>query len=192
MGYITPNTVTGSDVLTAALWNTQIRGNMEGLRKPHSCEVRLDAGIANYASNAPIAWQALNWDTSSLALFPQQQPPPPMWSAGSPTRVFIRESGLYLVTLKVLAIASPNPNAVNLNLLVDDQTFDYNRTYPVAVGSPLTSIAMTLSAQVNLTTQNWLGGSVVFDHSLQPTNPTYQLAGSNSTRLCVTRIAVTS
>jgi len=34
MAYTTPNTVTGSDVLTAALWNAQIRDNFAFLQKP--------------------------------------------------------------------------------------------------------------------------------------------------------------
>lgn len=83
MGYTTPNTVSGSDTLTAALWNTQIRDNMEWLRKPPACQVYRNASTA-YTSGA-ISFTTSAFDNDA------------MWSAASPSRVTIKTAGIYLI-----------------------------------------------------------------------------------------------
>lgn len=56
MPYTTPSTVTSSDVLTAALWNTQIRDNLETLRKPTMAITALGASVT-VASETDTAFQ---------------------------------------------------------------------------------------------------------------------------------------
>jgi hypothetical protein len=87
MAYITPNTVTGSDVLTAALWNTQIRDNFEAVTKPAFVSVRRSSNISSYASGTPISWSTTDGT-----------PTAGMWSASQPTRLTAPQTGLYLLT----------------------------------------------------------------------------------------------
>ena len=181
MAYITPNTVTGSDVLTAALWNTQIRDNFEAVRNPVTCEVRLNAGLT-YVSGTTFPWQALGWDTSP--------PASPMWSASDPTKVFIRETAIYLVTLKVLAVLSPVPFYSQVNLSVNGSQVDYNRTYSQGYSNPNAIIAMTLTSQLSLNNGSYLSASLDFDQPAGTKANT--IAGSNDTRLCVTRLSAAS
>lgn len=66
MPYTTPNTVTGSDTLTAALWNAQIRDNFEDVAKPHSVKAVSAVAVAATSGTA-VSWTAADeWDTSSM------------------------------------------------------------------------------------------------------------------------------
>lgn len=98
MGYVTPNTVSGSDVLTASLWNTQIRDNMDALNNPPSCRVaRVSAApltltiLSPTSSAVPfITWEsALSanecWDNDG------------MWNPSTPEFITIQTSGIYSV-----------------------------------------------------------------------------------------------
>lgn len=89
MPYTTPSTVTGSDVLTAALWNTQIRDNLEWLRKPQLACVYLQGTQPALAAGSTISWNAALYDTSTT---------PVTWSVGDPTKLYFRDAGVYDVT----------------------------------------------------------------------------------------------
>lgn len=89
MPYTTPNTVTGSDVLTAALWNLQIRDNFEAVRKPQSaCVYMVDPSSASFSDGVAVSWTASLWDTEIAT---------PSWTIGDPTKLYVRETGLYRV-----------------------------------------------------------------------------------------------
>jgi len=187
MPYITPNTVTGSDVLTAALWNTQIRDNMEELRNPVSCEVGLSSTINPYTSNSAISWQVKNWDTSST----------PMWTlATNPTRITIRETGLYLVVFKVYTTHSPTPQGVSLNLSVNGVLTDRDSTTPISASGP-SFAESTFSTHLPLSVNDYVTAAVAYNYSVTPITPIYTLVansprGYNQTRLSVTRISATT
>lgn len=86
MPYTPPSTVTGSDVLTAALWNTQIRDNLNELRfNPYFVRAVLTSSINPYTGSAAIPWSSATHNVGG------------MWSAGSPTAITIQATGLYLV-----------------------------------------------------------------------------------------------
>jgi hypothetical protein len=81
--YTPPSTVTGSDVLTAALWNTQVKDNLNELRNPPVARVTISSALTSY-TGADISWAAAPLNVGS------------MWSAGSPTRITAPQTGLYL------------------------------------------------------------------------------------------------
>lgn len=89
MGYTTPNTVTGSDVLTAALWNTQVRDNLEWLRKPQNAMVYLTGAQPALSTGGTITWTTAAWDTSTS---------PVSWSVTDGSKVFVREAGIYMIS----------------------------------------------------------------------------------------------
>lgn len=99
MPYTTPNTVTGSDVLTAALWNTQIRDNLEWLRKPQNAMVYLQSTQPALSNGNTISWNAAAWDSSTS---------PATWSSSDPTKLYVRESGIYTLggTMRMTTTAS--------------------------------------------------------------------------------------
>ena len=100
MPYTPPSTVTGSDVLTAALWNTQIRDNFEWLRKPPAAHViRTTAWTAT--TGTAIPWEQALFDTN-----------PTSWTVSSPTQLTINTDGIYLVSASIegtntIAFATP-------------------------------------------------------------------------------------
>jgi hypothetical protein len=87
MPYTPPNTVSGSDVLTAALWNTQIKDNMAVLRNPESCCVLTNTEKSLTTGHNQVSWDVLGWDTDTN--------PTAMWSAADPTTVYPRTAGIY-------------------------------------------------------------------------------------------------
>jgi len=89
MPYTTPSTVTGSDVLTAALWNTQIRDNLEFFRKPQNACVVCVASATAVAANTGNPYNTLLYDTGTGTA---------SWTIGDPTKLYVRETGLYRVS----------------------------------------------------------------------------------------------
>lgn len=89
MPYTTPNTVTGSDVLTAALWNTQVKDNLEWLRKPQNAMVYLTGTQPALSTGGTISWNAAAWDTSTS---------PVTWSLTDASKLYVREAGIYMLT----------------------------------------------------------------------------------------------
>jgi hypothetical protein len=93
MPYTTPSTVTGSDVLTAALWNTQIRDNFEEVAKPYSCRASRYAGstlslVAGFPTT--INWTAndtRNWDFTGMHDL-----------SVNPERILLPEAGIYMAS----------------------------------------------------------------------------------------------
>lgn len=85
MAYTPPSTVTGSDVLTAALWNAQIRDNLEWLRKPPACRAVVTSAytITNLTA---ITYNSASYDTD-----------PTMWTISQPSRITIRTAGLWRI-----------------------------------------------------------------------------------------------
>lgn len=102
MPYTPPNTVTGSDVLTAALWNTQVKDNLNELRNPPFCKVILTSTVTSYTSNTDITWSSAQFNVGS------------MWSSGQPTRITASQTGLYLVTFNCHFSTGPGANACQL------------------------------------------------------------------------------
>lgn len=111
MPYTTPSTVTGSDVLTAALWNTQIRDNFEAVAKPPSVSVRLNTTISSYVDDTPIAWNAT-----------ENTPTPGMWAAGSPSLITVPEAGMYLVAGTIRINTGPGGNLRLLRVVKNGST----------------------------------------------------------------------
>ena len=89
MPYTPPSTVTGSDVLTAALWNTQIRDNFAALFTPPSAHVVRLTPLTLTGSD-DIPWEQARWDTN-----------PTSWSASDPTKVIINTDGIYLISASI-------------------------------------------------------------------------------------------
>lgn len=89
--YQTPPTVTGTDLLTSAAWNTYVRDNLEVVGRPPSLSLYLtsDTTYNGYTSN--IDWDAAEWQTDSA-----------MWSAATnPNQVTITVDGWYLVLTEI-------------------------------------------------------------------------------------------
>lgn len=95
MGYTPPDTVTGSSVLTAALWNQQVRDNEEWLRKRPMCQVhRLTTWTA---SGTAISWTTTAaFDTDS------------MFSSATPTRITFKTAGIYSISSYIVAVGAAN------------------------------------------------------------------------------------
>jgi hypothetical protein len=93
MAYITPNTVTGSDVLTAALWNTQIRDNFEAVvgevRNPNSCRVRRNVG-STVGFSASGGLTPVQWNQPDVYDFGSMHDP-----AVNPQRITFPVAGIY-------------------------------------------------------------------------------------------------
>jgi hypothetical protein len=91
MGYTTPNTVTGSDVLTAALWNTQIRDNFEAAVKvPNARASRVTTLSCPNATATAVPWDSTTgaWDyTTSMRS-----------ATVNNTRITVPEAGTYAVS----------------------------------------------------------------------------------------------
>jgi len=87
--YTTPSTVTSSDVLTAALWNTQIRDNFETVAKPYSCRVNRSAVLSLPAGvDTNIPWNlADSWDYTGM-----HSP------TVNPERITFPEAGIYMAS----------------------------------------------------------------------------------------------
>lgn len=94
MAYTPPSTVTSSDVLTAALWNTQVKDNLNALYKPPACLVRRTTQQTPFTSGTAVTWEGAIYDTTG--------PGSPMFSLASPTRVTIQVTGLYLVEAYII------------------------------------------------------------------------------------------
>lgn len=114
MAYTTPNTVSASDVLTSALWNTQIRDNMEFLYTGASCCLDQGVGTTQAFSNGTsvaVTYTAALWDSD---------PAGAMWDAGNPTRINIKSDGIYVVNFSAALVstgAMSNPEAYILESL---------------------------------------------------------------------------
>ena len=67
MPYTTPNTVSGSDTLTAALWNTQIRDNFEIVGRAPSCIMYLTAAQTMASGNNLMASSSFQTNTASMS-----------------------------------------------------------------------------------------------------------------------------
>jgi hypothetical protein len=70
MGYTTPNTVSGSDTLTAALWNTQIRDNFESLPRGvvgRAQSITNQTGIG--APNVDVTGLTVTWTATASRLY---------------------------------------------------------------------------------------------------------------------------
>lgn len=102
MPYTPPSTVTGSDLLTAALWNTQVKDNLNELRNPPFCKVILTSTISSYAGT-DISWSSAPYNVGS------------MWSSGQTTRITAQQTGLYLVTFNLNFTTGTGANACFLN-----------------------------------------------------------------------------
>jgi len=108
LAYTTPNTVGASDVLTSALWNTQIRDNMEFLYTGASCCLDQTSGTTQTFSNGTVevvTYAAALWDSD---------PAGAMWDAGNPTRINIQSDGIYVVNFSAALVctsAMTNPEA---------------------------------------------------------------------------------
>lgn len=70
MGYTTPNTVTSSDVLTAALWNTQIRDNFESMpRGVVGKATQTTAQIISSGTITDITGLSVSWTATTTRLY---------------------------------------------------------------------------------------------------------------------------
>lgn len=183
MAYTTPNTVSASDVLTSALWNTQIRDNMEELRNPVSCEVCLTSNVTGY-SGGQISWQDTNWDNT----------PSGMWAASpQPTRVTVPQDGIYLLTFRYTFLPSPTtPVYITSTLSVNGSTIDAD-TQAYQFLSGLRPSA-TFTTQVPLSANDYIQVSVTPNYSSLPSSPNHTLYGASiryadQTRMSVTRIS---
>jgi hypothetical protein len=66
MAYTPPPTVTGADVLTAAMWNTYIRDNFEAIGLPLSVKVSVAAYTSIGSSSGYLKFDTENWDTGNF------------------------------------------------------------------------------------------------------------------------------
>ena len=91
MGYVTPNTVSGSDTLTAALWNGQIRDNFEAAVKvPNARAARSTTLSCPATTTTAVPWDsttgAWDWTTSMRS------------ATTNNTRITAPEAGTYSVS----------------------------------------------------------------------------------------------
>jgi hypothetical protein len=183
MTYTTPSTVTGADILSASLWNTQIRDNMEELRNPVSCEVCLTSNVTGY-TGGQISWQDTNWDNT----------PSGMWAASpQPTLVTVPQDGIYLLTFRYTFLASPTTNLYVTSVIrVNGNPVDQDsKAYQFLSGYRLNA---TLTTQVPLSANDYIQVSVTPNYSSLPSSPNHTLYGastrySDQTRMSVTRIS---
>lgn len=139
MPYTPPSTVTGSDVLTAALWNTQVKDNLNTLYKPPACLVRRTTQLTPFTSGTAVTWEGAIYDTTG--------PGSPMFSLASPTRVTIQVTGLYLIDAYII-INSTSTITVPTGLVIAvNGTTKFNTLLAISGLLPTAnqSVATTLS-----------------------------------------------
>ena len=105
MAYVTPGTVAAGDVATAAAWNV-ITNDVIALAVPPGAKaVRTSTYAAN---NTDLTYQSIaspGFDNDS------------MFSAGSPTRLTVNTSGIYIVTSQTSAtISGGTPTTFTITL----------------------------------------------------------------------------
>lgn len=87
MAWTNPSTAVSGEVLTAAVWNSDVRDNVKFLARPPSVRVERDATQSlDNSTWTEISFDVEAWDTDT------------MWSSTAATKVFAKTAGKYLVT----------------------------------------------------------------------------------------------
>jgi hypothetical protein len=90
MAWVNPSTRATGALITAAIWDQDVRANTEFLARPPSVSLQksTEQSIAN-ASWRSVSWNTENWDTDT------------MWSSTAPTRIDINTSGKWELSATV-------------------------------------------------------------------------------------------
>jgi len=94
MAYVTPGTVAAGDVATAAAWNVITNDVISfrdgtGIVPPSASVAAANQAIANGTNTDLTFGSTATWDTNT------------MFSSGSPTRITIKTTGIYIISTQV-------------------------------------------------------------------------------------------
>ena len=134
MPYTTPNTVSGSDTLTAALWNLQIRDNFEAAVKvPNARAARSSSLVCPSGAFTSVPWDsatgAWDWTTSMRS------------TTVNNTRITVPEAGTYSVATNFSFYASTSATMVSASVArynaagVQQDIVAQTQTYVTASGN---------------------------------------------------------
>jgi hypothetical protein len=134
--YNTFTNVSTGDVLTATNFNNVLT-NVEGYRRPASCQVRRTADLTSYVSNTAITWSSSAWDTDG------------MYTSG--TNVTVQTAGIYAITFE--GIVNATATMTNISPIIN---------IGAANVSAMTFVAASSTSQrFNMTTVHSIAASTV-------------------------------
>lgn len=166
--YTAVGTVAAGDVYTAASYNAGVAVNVSNLIVPPSAAAQRTTALTGYLSDADITWQSALYDTDV------------MWAAGSPTRLTINTTGLYLVSFSGIASGAATITEINTTVKLNGTNFVYN------YGAVRTNaLRFAVSFLASLTAADYLTATVTFTGG-----SAYSIGGATSPGLDNTRLAV--
>jgi hypothetical protein len=106
MTWTTPGTAVPGQVLTSTYLNTQLRDNLNALRRPPMVKLGLDSSISPFTGNSIVSFSTADYDTDN------------MWDSGNPSRINFRTPGVYLIQIYLVFTATSAPTWISVETQV--------------------------------------------------------------------------